>query len=217
MSVNKYYQNNSGRYTMNSARKRNILALIPADTKTVLDIGCGQGELASALKANCISVTGVDISEQALKIAAPTLAKSYCFDIEKNWPEDLLNQKFDCMIASEVIEHLFAPEEFLQKVRKILKKDGCLILTTPNFLFWKNRWRIFMGKFEYADSGFYDRGHIHFFSRLALLKEITRAGYKIDQELHFYPNFYTRGLNFLGDKLPGLFAYQLIIRVKLNE
>lgn len=202
---------------MNASRKKYVLNLVPSDAMEILDIGCGQGELAEALKKKGKKVCGVDISIEALNISSEYLDKQFCFNIEDAaWPEELLTKKFDCIIASEVIEHLFEPDLFFKKVKNILKPQGVLILTTPNFLFWKNRLRILFGKFEYEESGFYDKGHISFFTHKSLEKELKKAGFHFDKEMNFYPNLYRRGLNFLGDIFPGFFAYQLINRSTLK-
>lgn len=218
MSVNQYYQKNIVNYKMNSTRKKHVLLLVPEDSIDILDIGCGQGELAKDLKARGKYVSGTDISSKALYMSSKYLDESFCFDVEDcNWPEELIDKKFDCIIASEVIEHLFQPNNFLANVKKLLKPQGVLILTTPNFLFWKNRFKMLFGKFEYEDSGFYDKGHISFFTRNSLNKELEKAGFQVEKELNFYPNLYRRGLSFLGNLFPGFFAYQLINKSSIKD
>lgn len=171
MLIEKYYQKNIGNYTMNATRKRNILALIPEDAVNILDIGCGQGELAEVLQKDNKHISGVDISSQALDMAGDYLDEKFCFNVEDEfWPEELLVKNFDCIIASEVVEHLFEPSNFLKKIKQVLQPQGVLVLTTPNFLFWKNRLKMLFGKFEYEESGFYDKGHISFFTRSSLKK-----------------------------------------------
>jgi 2-polyprenyl-3-methyl-5-hydroxy-6-metoxy-1,4-benzoquinol methylase len=72
---------------------------------------------------------------------------------------------FDVVILSEVIEHLFFPEKLIEKLKKFMKPDSFVVITTPNFLVFSNRIKMLFGKFEYAETGFFDRGHIHFFTR----------------------------------------------------
>ncbi len=195
---------------MSEMRKKLVLSLIPEVSSNILEIGCGQGELAQELKNLGHLVTGIDISEEALKEAKPFLVKSFAFDVDQPWPKDLCNMRFDMVIASEVIEHLFDTNHFLQQLHGLLHANGSLIITTPNFLFWKNRLKMLLGKFQYEEKGLLDFGHIRFFTITTARKKLQENRFKIERETHFYPNLYQRGLNWLGVLFPGFFAYQMI-------
>ncbi len=208
-----YYNEKKSKYHLSGGREIILRKLIPAHAKTVLDIGCGSGELAKLLHEQGKQVWGADISLKALEDAKPYLAGSYCFDIQdKTWPTELMTQKFDVVVASEVIEHIFTPSKFLAQVKKILAPGGSIVITTPNILFWKNRLRILGGSFRYTEKGIMDFGHIRLFTIDTLRELFEKAGFEIDKEQHFYPNLYNRGLNFLGAMFPGVFAYQFGIK-----
>lgn len=206
-----HFYNQRENYQMGGMRKEYVLNLVPEGTETVLDIGCGNGELAEALRAKGCKVTGVDISEKAIEEAKKFLDEGFCFDIEKeNWPDKLLTKKFDLIIVSEVIEHLFDPIVFMKKIKPLVKTGGRIIITTPNILFWKNRLKILFGKFQYEDKGIMDYGHIRFFTTDTIKSFFKKSGFRIVKENNFYPNLYKRGLNFVGRIFPGFFAYQFI-------
>lgn len=207
----KEFYNKKSPYKMNATRKRNIIDLIPAGVKMVLDIGCGEGDLALALKEGGYVVTGVDLSSRALERAAPALHDSFCFNIENTeWPRELVEKRFDLIVASEVLEHLFDPATFLNKAGCLLAPDGKIIITVPNFLFWKKRIRLAFGDFQYEEKGLWDLGHIRFFTIKTARDFFKKEGFIIEKELHFYPNLYKRKITFLGKILPGFFAYQMI-------
>ncbi len=209
--LKQYYDSKVSLYKTSSSREERILKLIPQGGKTVLDIGCGSGNLAKTLVDKGYTVDGVDISNEALLNAKDILRKSFCFDTEQDeWPEGLMLNKYDCIIISEVIEHLFSPEDLLKKAATLLADGGKVIVTTPNFLFWKNRARMLFGKFDYEKSGLLDFGHIRLFSYLSVVRLFKKCGLKVDREMHFYPNLYKRHLNWLGKIFPGLFSYQFI-------
>ena len=205
-----YYEKRSV-YNPSGGRMRHILDLVPSTPSYILDVGCGAGILAAELKMLGHVVDGIDISANAIERSRPHVRAGYCFDIvHDSWPKELEQKKFDVIIISEVIEHLFEPQALLEKAKFLLKKGGYLIVTTPNVLFWKNRFKMFFGSFEYQSEGIMDFSHIRFFTVESARDFIKQAEYWIEREHHLYPNLYKRKLNFMGKLLPGLFAYQLI-------
>lgn len=207
----KEFYNQKSPYRMNATRRRHILDLIPSGTKTVLDVGCGEGDLAHALKERGYVVTGVDVSSRALEEADSVLHDSVCFDVESaEWPKEMMERKFDLIVASEVLEHLFDPAAFLRKATDILSPNGKIIITIPNFLFWKKRLKLIRGIFYYEEKGLWDSGHIRFFTVKTAREFFNKEGFVVEKEHHFYPNLYKRKLTFLGDLFSGFFAYQMI-------
>ena len=189
---------------MSDGRMREILSLVPSAHGKALDVGCGAGGLGVELKRKGWNVVGVDITDNT----------DFCFDIEnENWPDALVSQKFDLIIASEVIEHIFSPEQLLLQIRNILADGGNIIITTPNVLFWKNRFKMIFGIFRYEDTGIMDFGHIRFFTLQTARELFAKVGLRIVRESHVYPNLRHRGLDFFGRMFPGLFAYQLVFKL----
>ena len=213
-----YYNKKEGVYKLSGGREKILSGLILDNVKTVLDVGCGSGDLARILQAKGKVVSGADISQAALDVSKPYLHRSFCFDIQQDaWPIELMEQKFDLVVASEVIEHIFMPADFLEKTKSLVTSGGYLIITTPNFLFWKNRLKMLFGNFRYEQKGLLDFGHIRFFTLKTAREIFSKAGFTIQQEQHFYPNLYKRRLNFIGRIFPGLFAYQFGFRLILQK
>ncbi|MBI1883751.1 MAG: class I SAM-dependent methyltransferase [Chlamydiae bacterium] len=104
--------------------------------KTILDLGCVdhyvkqlQGSwMHRELKKRAKEVTGVDHLPEAIEQLQKMGYHVVCQDVEKL----NLHQKFDIVVAGEIIEHLKNPGLFLEGVQNHLKEDGLLILTTPN-------------------------------------------------------------------------------------
>lgn len=100
------------------------------DAHTVLDIGCHEGEMTALLSEKCESVVGIDKDKQNIAKAIEKQNIVYrVMDAECMWFE---KETFDCVVCAEVLEHIKNPYSFLCDVYKILKKDGTLILSTPN-------------------------------------------------------------------------------------
>jgi len=152
----------------------------------------------------------------ALAIAEKKLDKVFNFNFEENfdiWPENLKTEKYDLIILSEVLEHLFFPEKFLSNLKNLLKPRGEIVITVPNVLFWKNRLKIFFGNFNYTAQGIMDRGHIHFFTWNSLIYLTEVQGFSLIKVNNYAP---TRGTKILCRMFPGLFSFQFIIKIKLN-
>ena len=210
-----YYSKRQSYHKISRDRSEAIRRLLPARRPLrILDVGCGSGTLGAQLKTMPgIQVYGIDISPQAVQEAVSVLDGAWTIDIESTagWPTEILEQRFDAIVISEVLEHLFAPEHLLRKVRSLLADKGVLVITVPNILFWKNRLRIFFGHFEYEDSGLMDRGHIHFFSWQSFNSLFVQEGFKIVDQWHVVPNRFLRPLRNL---LPGLVARQFAVSVR---
>jgi len=98
--------------------------------KEVLEIGCGIGAFARILYERGFDVEATDISAYIIKKAKkvqPNIDFKF-LDIEKN---TLSENKFEYIFAFEVMEHLKNPEKALENLKKMLKRGGILVFSTP--------------------------------------------------------------------------------------
>lgn len=101
--------------------------------KKVLDIACGAGFLSNFLGRNNIEVTGVDISEDALKIAqeyAPEKKVTYRKGDAHSL--DFENESFDTACIMDFLEHTENPLKVIQEASRVLKKGGQVFTYTFN-------------------------------------------------------------------------------------
>lgn len=100
------------------------------DGARILEVGCGLGYFLEKLSSK-YKVYAMDISWEALIYAKNNIREGLVFqaDAEKI---PLSEASIDCIIAFDVIEHLHSPESFLEQAKGMLKKDGFLIISTPN-------------------------------------------------------------------------------------
>jgi SAM-dependent methyltransferase len=89
----------------------------------VLDFGCGGGYLLQAL--SCRTKTGIDINP-----AARAEARSIGIEVFSD-PAELGDRKFDVIISSHCLEHVASPYVALACLRKLLDKDGKIVLLLP--------------------------------------------------------------------------------------
>ena len=115
-----------------------IAKLIPRSEKIVfLDAGCGEGHLIERLYQQNPGreYYGVDITPAALEKAKErcswgTFKQAYLSSTE--FPDDF----FDCIVCTEVIEHVNDYQTVIQELKRILKPGGSLMITFPNEVLW---------------------------------------------------------------------------------
>lgn len=101
----------------------------------ILDLGSGAGTLSFFLSNLGFQVTGIDISKYAVNSANLT-AKSLNLQrrakfIKADFEKFSSNEKFDVIMALEVLEHIKNDDLALQKLHDLLDSNGLLILSTP--------------------------------------------------------------------------------------
>lgn len=103
--------------------------------KKVLDIACGSGYGSYyLLQQGAREVVGVDISMEAVNYAKEKYLHRKITFIKGDAEKLPFDEQFDVIITLETIEHLHEQLAFLQEMKRVLKKDGVLILSTPNAL-----------------------------------------------------------------------------------
>lgn len=104
----------------------------------VLDVGCGSGELPVILEKQFnVNASGVEINKIAIDQARKRGVEVKYADLEMKWP--YASNTFDSVMGIEIIEHVTDPDHFLQEAKRILRRGGTLVLTTPNLASWFNR------------------------------------------------------------------------------
>lgn len=93
----------------------------------ILEVGCGYGYTTYAIKQMGFDVLGIDISKNAISFARKQFGDNFkAIDI------DSVKESFDFILATEVIEHVSNPQVFLSQLKKRLKREGTILITTPN-------------------------------------------------------------------------------------
>ena len=112
-------------------------------------------------------------------------------DLEKRWK--LNSEMFDFVVLADVLEHLFNYDFVIKEAKRVLKKGGTIIITTPNLASLRNRIKLFMGKqLDWLDEG--SKGHIRLFTCSYLRSLLKKENFR---KISFYPTF----INVFGKKI----------------
>jgi 2-polyprenyl-3-methyl-5-hydroxy-6-metoxy-1,4-benzoquinol methylase len=174
-----------GRYEYLEEINAGVLKQIPLHDNSVeqwvLDIGCGSGTLGEAIRQKGYKVWGIEEDNRAAAVAQNRLDRVTKLDL-RNFEavrQEITGKKFDYLVMSDVLEHLYDPFSTLKFYLQFLRGDGCVVISVPNALVWTNRLSFLFGRFEYADSGVMDRTHIRWFTFSTAKRVVTTAGCKI--------------------------------------
>jgi len=142
-----------------------MVSMVP-ENADVLDVGTGDGVLAAVLLDNVKTFMGLDISAGRISRCSNTY-KGGNFIIADAEELPFKEGSFDCIVASELIEHLIEPEKFVLSSYHVLKSDGILIVSTPSALWYENN----LGEILKDQ-------HLHTFSPRRLKRLLEKTGFK---------------------------------------
>ena len=123
-------------HEINPLRLKWIDQLVPLAGKRVLDVGCGGGILTEAMAGLGAQVTGIDLSEKALKVAKLHLYESgRSVDYQMVAAEDFAAQhagEFDVVTCMEMLEHVPDPASVVAACSRLVKPGGWVFFSTLN-------------------------------------------------------------------------------------
>lgn len=139
---------------------------------SILDVGCFTGEFLYGMSQRGAETYGVELQEEAAKIAEKRLGgRIYNEDIlDENF--SLHNNEFDIITLLGIIEHVTDPVYLLKRVSKLLKPSGLLVIQIPNSASLFSR---IMGRYWPA---YIPVEHIHIFSSQSLLTVLNAVGFR---------------------------------------
>lgn len=99
--------------------------------RAVVDLAAGTGAFPSRLSASGYDVVANDIDDAPWAVAD---VPKFAFDLEEPVAAKFPRDRYDVVVAMEVIEHLKNPQGLLGHCRELVADDGIILLSTPNVL-----------------------------------------------------------------------------------
>ena len=123
-------------HDINPLRLNYIDSAVSLKGKTVLDVGCGGGILSESMAIIGAKVTGIDLGEKALKVAAlHSLDSGVAVDYQLISVEELAEKQpasFDVVTCLEMLEHVPDPASVVVACAKLVKPGGQVFFSTIN-------------------------------------------------------------------------------------
>ena len=154
--------------------------------RSICDLGCGNGHIAGRLNLHGYQVTGIDASRSGIGIARRAYPSVEFIEamIDRELGQ-LSLPRFDLVLSSDVIEHLYRPSDLLEAAFTVLKPGGHVLLGTPYHGYLKNLALAVTGRMDSHFSALHDGGHIKFFS-VKTMSQLMRAHSFADLRFTFY-------------------------------
>jgi len=176
-TFNNFHYKNSQNYQNCSQRLKIMASLVPANKK-ILDLGCGTGDFIKILKTKSSKVEGADISKKVANIGKKNGLIIKVANLTKKFPYN--NNTFDVITAGELIEHIYDTDFFLEEIKRILKKNGTFILSTPNLATLGRRLMLLFGINPLIETSLENAaGHIRYFTKKSLEDLLAKHNFKI--------------------------------------
>lgn len=149
-----------------SLENRAALNQFIPEKKRVLEVGCGNGHLSELILQKKNLLIGIDISQEAVFYCKQRFGDRATF-IEANILSFDPAERFDFVFINDVLDQIQEDEKALQRIGRLLEKNGKLVLSTP----------IATERFIEAS--------VHIYSEKSILEKLVRSGFHIEKKFFF--------------------------------
>lgn len=115
----------------------------------ILDMGAGEGAMSQRLYDAGYKVMALDMDKYSFKAVGPEFRQMNFNDLDQvNQFAEKFEEYYDVVLGIEIIEHIENPWSYIRLLKRMVKKGGKIIITTPNTTSWLSRINfLFTGEF----------------------------------------------------------------------
>ena len=152
-----------------------VVRLVGTDAR-VLELGPSSGHMSGVLRDQGCSVVGIELDSEAATAASRYCERVIVGDLDTiDVDAELGSDRFDVIVAADVLEHLKDPLAAVCKLRRFLTPDGFFVISLPNVAHGSVRLALLQGHFRYQRTGLLDETHLRFFTRETIIELLDSA------------------------------------------
>ncbi len=160
-----------------------IVACVPRSARLLLDVGCSNGALGQALRAQVPgrTVWGIEADPAFCREASARIDNVVQADLNGlDWTETFATQRFDSVIFADVLEHLLDPWTVLRRAVAVLSPGGVVVISVPNIRHVSAMYSIAVrGSFPRRERGLFDKTHLRWFTLADAVALCRSAGLEV--------------------------------------
>jgi SAM-dependent methyltransferase len=144
----------------------------------VLDIGAHSGALLLRLKdLGFVELMGTDLDSTRFDVPG---AKFKCLELNQAFARHF-DRRFQLVTATDIIEHLDSPRNFLREIHALLEEDGWLVISLPNVASWEGRIRFLLDGelWQFGEGNYRDQRHISPITSQQMVMMMQELGFRV--------------------------------------
>ncbi len=148
----------------------------------ILEVGCGLGGTGALALRNGIAAEydAIELDEKSAEVARPKLTNVYNENVDQ-FDFNTLGKTYDCLILSEVMEHLAYPWLALERIAPLLAPGALVFASSPNIASIGILKALIRGQFRYTEWGVMDVTHLRWFTPGSFMEMFEDAGFCTDK------------------------------------
>jgi 2-polyprenyl-3-methyl-5-hydroxy-6-metoxy-1,4-benzoquinol methylase len=160
--------------------QREIIALIPQGTRTLLSVGCGWGATEASLVEQGMRVIAVPADPVVASSARAKGVEIVEGDVATA-RKKLEGEQFDCLLLIDILHLIRDPSRVISTFVPLLRAGGTVIVRVPKVLRLTTVYRAIRGDQRFSELGNYEKTGINFTSRRIVRRWLENAGLRIDR------------------------------------
>lgn len=177
---NRYFIEN---FNPNINAENNYVYLLEQEVEPnskILDLGCAQGRFGNLAGDKNCQIIGIELDQKAAEIAKESGNYKEVFIADMTdktsqvYADVLREAPFDYIIMTDILEHVVEPTELLLMYEKVLKDNGKILISVPNFANIEVVLNLLKNRISYEKIGILDNTHLKWFTKPSFIEWIQQ-------------------------------------------